>query len=75
MSNSRTVIDGNKLYVRRIEAGLSQDILAELAGVSQTLISQIERGVCGTTPDKMPKFAAALGCNVRDLMPDELVTA
>lgn len=59
----------DNLKRRREAAGLSQPQLAAKAGVSQQLISQIERGENLTTK-KLPQIARALGARVEDLDPD-----
>lgn len=45
---------------RRIEAGLSQERLAEQAGLHPTYISMVERGVRNPTLDASAKIAKAL---------------
>lgn len=50
----------------RESKGLSQAKLARTSGVSQQLISQIERGV-NTTTKELPKLASALQVSVSDL--------
>lgn len=52
----------------RLEAGLSQPELAKRAGVSQQLISQIERGTNRTTKE-LPRLARALGKPVQEIDP------
>lgn len=52
----------------RSAAGLSQGALAKLSGVSQQLISQIERGENSSTKH-LPKLANALGVGIADLDP------
>lgn len=52
----------------RKAADLSQERLAEMAGCSQQLISQIERGINETTKD-LPQIAKALGVSVYELDP------
>ena len=54
---------------RRKDAGLSQTELADVSGVSQQLISQIERGVNLSTK-YLPALARALRCSVSDLDED-----
>lgn len=56
--------------LRRIreDRKLSQKKLAELARVSQQLVSQIERGE-NTTTKYLPQIAVALRCNVAELDP------
>lgn len=57
----------NVKRLRRMKK-LSQHSLAERAGVSQQLISQIERDVNGSTKD-LPAIATVLGVNVDELDP------
>lgn len=58
----------------RESQGLSQAKLAQNSGVSQQLISQIERGI-NTTTKELPKLAASLSVTVADLDESfELVT-
>lgn len=52
----------------RKEAGLSQGQLAEVSGVSQQLISQIEGGKNNTTKH-LSALAKALGCKLADIDP------
>ena len=59
---------GENLKKVRDEAGLSQTDLAKVSGVSQQLISQIERGI-NAHSKHLPKLARALGCKVTDLDP------
>lgn len=55
---------------RRAEKRMSQAVLAERAGLSQQLISQIERGVNRSmTADNLAALAKALECPVTDLSP------
>lgn len=53
----------------REEARISQPRLAELSGVSQQLISQIESGKNATTK-KLPQLARALQVSVYEIDPD-----
>jgi len=52
----------------RTDAGMSQAALAKAAGVSQQLISQIERDVNQSTTE-LPALARALGISVQDIDP------
>jgi len=49
----------NLLSIRR-EHGITQEQLEKLTGVSQTMISQIERGVANPTLDILVKIVDAL---------------
>lgn len=54
---------------RRLALGLSQEALAEMAGVDRTYISGIERGVRNPTIRTAGRIAEALGVPLRDLLP------
>lgn len=57
-----------KLKARRLELGLTQQQLADLAGLKQASISQLEWGR-RTSPDVHTALAiaSALGCTVEDI--------
>ncbi|WP_433225413.1 helix-turn-helix domain-containing protein [Actinomadura formosensis] len=48
-------------YARR-QAGLSKQQLADMCGVSRSLISEIELGTRNATPAMIRKLAVALNC-------------
>ncbi len=58
------------LRTARKAHGWSQTELAERAGVSQQLISQIEKGDAGAGKESLPLIATALGMPVEDIDPD-----
>jgi transcriptional regulator with XRE-family HTH domain len=60
---------GRRLRKARLDAGLLQEDLAELAGVSRTSISTYERG--GRVPQ--PENAAKLANVLADLEPEDLM--
>ena len=64
-----------RVYRKRVEAGLSQDQAASMAGIVRSHLSGIENGQRGASPAVLCRIAAALGCNVADLMPDESAAA
>jgi transcriptional regulator with XRE-family HTH domain len=66
MVGAMTIAENLKRH--RDEAGLSQNQLAKLAGVSQQLISQLERGANDATT-KLPRIAKALGVAVEAIDP------
>jgi len=71
-TTSVKALDGDKLLRRRIAAGLSQGDLAALAGCSDAYVSMLEtKAREAPSAPQMRKFAAALGCKITDLMPDE----
>lgn len=55
------------LHELRTNAGLSQDDLAELVGVSQPTISRWEDGTMTPNTDKLRSLAKALGVTIEDL--------
>lgn len=60
--------DGTAVRRKRVEAGLSQEALAELAGVSQPHISAIELDISSSSVDVLHALATALGCEPSELM-------
>ena len=52
----------------RVGQGLSQEKLAELAGLHRTYVSQVERGVTSISLDNVQKLAAALGRDEESLL-------
>nr|DAJ55163.1 MAG TPA: Helix-turn-helix XRE-family like protein [Caudoviricetes sp.] len=52
----------------RILAGLTQKELAERSGVSQTMISAVERGEAQITLIKAKMITNVLGCSLEDLI-------
>jgi len=55
-----SVTFGNAVRERRIAAKLSQEKLAEAAGLHPTYISMVERGIRNPTLDAAAKIASAL---------------
>lgn len=67
MARRSVKADGLKVERRRLEMGFStQGALAEAAGVNQSTVSRMERGV-GVQPDSAEAVARALGVDLRDL--------
>lgn len=61
----------NRVRELRKKAGLSQTELANLAGISQPAISQIENDTRPLTVDWMRALARILNCTVADFLTDE----
>jgi transcriptional regulator with XRE-family HTH domain len=58
---------GDILYERRIARGLTQQELAEAAGIQRTYISDIERGRRNVTVFVLTRIAVALGTTLGQL--------
>ena len=66
---------GAKIRKRRLEAGLSQERLAELCDVGTTHISHIETGNCIPSLKTFIAIINALSCSADELLCDELSNA
>jgi transcriptional regulator with XRE-family HTH domain len=55
----------------RAERGLSQEKLAELAGLHRTYIGSVERSERNISIDNIAKLAAAFGMKTNELLEDE----
>ncbi len=53
---------------RRSELGISQAELAELSGISQSFICQLENGARGESMRSLSKVAFALGLGLHELL-------
>lgn len=62
--------DSDRLYRRRLAAGLTMPELAERAGVGLGTVSRAESGLNVRVPT-LRAIAAALNCEISDLMPAE----
>lgn len=51
----------------RLKVGLTRARLAELVGISASLMSEIEKGTRNATPERIEQLAAALDCAPDDL--------
>ena len=61
---------GTRLRSIRLERGISQEKLAELADLHRTYVSSIERGERNVSLVNIERLAAALGVSMAELMPD-----
>jgi transcriptional regulator with XRE-family HTH domain len=60
---------GKKLRAVRTDKQVSQERLAELAGLHRTYVSSIERGQRNVSLLNIARLAKALGVKLADLMP------
>ena len=62
---------GSILKNRRLDKGLTQKELAESSGVTQSMISKVEQGVCeNISIEALRNLAKSLHCPVIDLLPE-----
>jgi transcriptional regulator with XRE-family HTH domain len=59
---------GQTIRVRREALGLTQEQLAEKAGLHLTFISGVERGIRNISIMKLHRIAISLGVRLRDLV-------
>lgn len=59
-------MDGNKIRIKRVLAGMSQEELSNSAKVDRAYISLIETGKKTPTLAVLERIAVALGCSVKD---------
>jgi transcriptional regulator with XRE-family HTH domain len=62
---------GKKLRTVREGVGISQEKLAELAGLHRTYVSSVERGYRNISILNIEKLAKALRVPMKELMPDD----
>lgn len=61
---------GRLIRTRRAKQGLSQEALAELAGLNRSYLGEVERGAASASIDTLEKLATALGERLSDLLRD-----
>ena len=61
---------GKRMRVVRKTKGISQEKLADLAGLHRTYVSLVERGECNISLINIEKLATALQVSLAKLMPD-----
>ncbi len=72
MTDSQTLLDPDKLRLARIRARLTRPGLARKAGLHPSHIYLLEKSRRGTTPETLGLLADALGCDITQLMPDQV---
>ena len=60
---------GKRLRTTRQRKGISQERLAEVAGLHRTYVSSVERGKRNISLMNIERLATALGVAMSDLMP------
>ena len=68
--NNISKLLGEKIRAERIKADLSQEKLAEKAGLARNYIGNIERAEYKVTVETLARIAKALKLRVRDLVAD-----
>jgi transcriptional regulator with XRE-family HTH domain len=63
-------IFATNLRKERLKKKLSQEALADLAGLHRTYVGAVERGERNVSIDNMERLAFALGCELTDLLKD-----
>lgn len=58
----------HRLRVQRLERGLSQEELADLAGLHRTYVGSVERAERNISIDSMERLAQALKLDVSELL-------
>ncbi len=76
MSTKNTTPKIRKIFARnlreiRIKQGLSQEELADIAGLHRTYVGSVERGERNISIDNMERLASALNINIQDLLIDD----
>jgi len=70
MAASINVRFGANVRKVRLAKGISQEQLADLAGLHRTYVSSVERGERNVTLQTIEKLAKALDISMAKLMPD-----
>ena len=65
----RLVAFGNRIRELRKERGLSQEAIADLAGIDRSYMGHIERGELNVTLIKIYQIASALDIHPSELIP------
>lgn len=76
MCNENTTYIARKAFARnlknrRILSNLSQEELADIAGLHRTYIGSVERGERNISIDNMERLANALNIDIKELLIDE----
>lgn len=63
---------GQRIAVRRIDAGYSQEKFAEMVGISKTALGKIERGDSAPKTETLISVCRELHASPNELLPDDL---
>jgi transcriptional regulator with XRE-family HTH domain len=66
-SHSAKRVLADNLRLLRLKQRLSQNVLADEAGVTQALVSAIERGRANPTVESLERLAVVLGVRIGEL--------
>lgn len=75
LAQARRVALGRRLGELRRAQGLTQERLAEKAGVHRTFLARVETARTGIAVDRLQAVADALGVRIHDLLPEDAETA
>lgn len=62
---------GRRIRTLRVESGLSQEQLAEQAGLSSKYLGEVERGIGNISVEKLSRIAVTLAISTKDLLDTE----
>ena len=70
-TNKARNIFAHKLKEFRVKKNLSQEELADMAGLHRTYVGSVERGERNISIDNMERLASALNVQIKDLLGDD----
>lgn len=65
---SARLVFADNLHKLRVEQGISQERLAEMADLHRTYVGSVERGERNISIDNMQKLADALSVTLKDML-------
>lgn len=68
--NARNIF-AKKLKAFRVQKGLSQEELADIAGLHRTYVGSVERGERNISIDNIERLASALKIPIQDLLKND----
>jgi transcriptional regulator with XRE-family HTH domain len=76
MLQDKTTLKARNMFARnlkeiRAKRGLSQEELADIAGLHRTYVGSVERGERNISIDNMERLASALNVQIQDLLNDK----